>query len=746
MIYSNRFLVFFSLLATTCANLSQLNLCMSSNDLVLPKDNHTIFENLTILVEVLLPCKKPDVLSYTQVIPGIRLGIKHYYQDHVKPCRIELHYRDTACNNALAPYQAFEAYNAGPPHLILGPVCDYALAGAARFVKFWNISLITAGGFASAFHAAKHNFSHEFHLLTTTGLSQMGIAEAIVQFGRKFNWKNYKLIFEPEDTDKYADMEQFCGNILKAFTKELQTTRLGSYTAFSWNDGSIDESIKDKARRVLQKEVGNNYAIILLCLSKNITRELLLVAEELNMIDSGEYIFIDIEMFKSQKQDPRRLGLLTSDEASNFRIKKSLQSVVLVTAFLPDKTNSTFSHFFEELYNETAKEVESNSQEVNPVAIGFYDAITIYTQVINEMRNDLEDITNGFYVTNRLKNRTFYGRLGPIFIDKDGNRETDYSFLNYNPETELFEPIIHFNGTTKSFISHDSRGWRWPNGDDAPPDTPTCGFDNSKCAATSLPRYIVAIISLVIAFCVFGTIALFIYSGLQSDNLSRRFKREAQLVSMTWKIMWKDIALTTSRKNCWNSESRITLMGKNNLRGGSFFETQSTFMSTTALQNEENNSRTVTFSNAFYKGNLVALKKLPVTKIELNRPLLLEMKILKDLQCDHVVRFIGACIEPSHCCLITEFCAKKSLQHILENEEINLDWTFRTSLMTDIVKGMHYLHNTDLKSHGHLTSSNCVVDSRFVLKISDFGLPYLRYEKAKEDEENLEMYNKSNSY
>ena len=41
-------------------------------------------------------------------------------------------------------------------------------------------------------------------------------------------------------------------------------------------------------------------------------------------------------------------------------------------------------------------------------------------------------------------------------------------------------------------------------------------------------------------------------------------------------------------------------------------------------------------------------------------------------------------------------------------------------------QGMSYLHGSDIKSHGNLKSSNCVVDSRFVLKLTDFGLPTLR--------------------
>lgn len=72
-------------------------------------------------------------------------------------------------------------------------------------------------------------------------------------------------------------------------------------------------------------------------------------------------------------------------------------------------------------------------------------------------------------------------------------------------------------------------------------------------------------------------------------------------------------------------------------------------------------------------------------------------------------------------------------QDILENEQIKLDRVFRGSLIHDIVRGMAYLHASEVKSHGNLKSSNCVVDSRFVLKIADFGLHELRRTNADEE-------------
>ena len=37
------------------------------------------------------------------------------------------------------------------------------------------------------------------------------------------------------------------------------------------------------------------------------------------------------------------------------------------------------------------------------------------------------------------------------------------------------------------------------------------------------------------------------------------------------------------------------------------------------------------------------------------------------------------------------------------------------------IQGLECLHKSAVKSHGNLKSSNCVIDSRWVLKLTDFG-------------------------
>lgn len=53
-------------------------------------------------------------------------------------------------------------------------------------------------------------------------------------------------------------------------------------------------------------------------------------------------------------------------------------------------------------------------------------------------------------------------------------------------------------------------------------------------------------------------------------------------------------------------------------------------------------------------------------------------------------------------------------------------------------QGMNYLHNSYIGCHGNLKSSNCVVDSRFVLKITDYGLA--RFRSSCENDESHALY------
>lgn len=209
---------------------------------------------------------------------------------------------------------------------------------------------------------------------------------------------------------------------------------------------------------------------------------------------------------------------------------------------------------------------------------------------------------------------------------------------------------------------------------------------------------------------------------------------------MSWLIKWEDVNRTEENTQT-NQQRKISNKKQGKFEPASLNQlTLTNTMDTKSVQLVEQSDKleeveTVSLLSldarmpdskvVKYKRNWCYLKSINKSKLEINRSLLLEVKKIKDLQNEHITRFIGICLHPSRQFIFTEYCQKGSLQDILENKEIELETSFKHHLMHDIIKGMLFIHGSEIKCHGNLTSANCVVDSRFTLKITDFGVPSL---------------------
>ena len=88
----------------------------------------------------------------------------------------------------------------------------------------------------------------------------------------------------------------------------------------------------------------------------------------------------------------------------------------------------------------------------------------------------------------------------------------------------------------------------------------------------------------------------------------------------------------------------------------------------------------------------------------------------RELHSDNVNPLMGMVHDPPHIFLVNEFCSRGALKDILENDDFKLDDMFLTSILNDLIKGVHYLHNGAIGFHGRLKSSNCLVDSRWLVE------------------------------
>ncbi|XP_052786459.1 atrial natriuretic peptide receptor 1-like isoform X4 [Mya arenaria] len=438
-------------------------------------------------------------------------------------------------------------------------------------------------------------------------------------------------------------------------------------------------------------------------------------AHELNF-DNGEYVFFSIDLFSSKNESTKPWYRENDTQERNEKAKKAYEALMTVTLRKP--TSPEYKNFSREVKRRAKSRYENftyGEEEVNSFVGAFHDAVILYALALNETLQANRSITNGTEITRRMWNRTFRGITGNVSIDDNGDRNADYSLLDMDPVTGEFEVVANYFGNTKRYEQVDGKSIRWAGGlDRAPPDTPKCGFDNSKCPPDKpFPEYGIVIIVLGSLLLIVVVAAFFIY---------RHIKLEAELAEMNWRVKWEDIMLGTiegERKMKKQAASNLSLARR-------YSVTSSCSRDTIAVHLSDVGQRQLFTKTGYYKGAIVAIKSITRTNIAVNKPLLMEIKRIKDLASDHIVRFIGACIDYPHMCILTEYCQKGSLQDVLENEQIKLDWMFRYSLMQDIVRAMTYLQSTEVKSHGALKSTNCVVDSRFVLKLTDFGLHDLR--------------------
>ncbi|XP_023611690.1 LOW QUALITY PROTEIN: olfactory guanylyl cyclase GC-D-like [Myotis lucifugus] len=124
---------------------------------------------------------------------------------------------------------------------------------------------------------------------------------------------------------------------------------------------------------------------------------------------------------------------------------------------------------------------------------------------------------------------------------------------------------------------------------------------------------------------------------------------------------------------------------------------------------------------ALYQGEWVRLKTFEAGMAPELRPSCLRLlRKMRELRHENVATCLGFFLAPGVSALVLEHCARGSLEDLLRNEALRLDWTFQASLLLDLIRGVRYLHHQHFP-HGRLKSRNCVVDERFVLKVTDHG-------------------------
>jgi len=561
------------------------------------------------------------------------------------------------------------------------------------------------------------------------------LAPTLISLFDAFKWKRVAVFIERsalhEDAAEYVVWKMKQENMTIAVKHYLPSPP--NYVPMLNDSDELVIKMRDAKRKA---------RIILFLTSYPIAREALYVAFTESMIN-GEYAFIvcmkDVDEVKRNLKHQFKwyISHFTQTLHTSLDAKKALEAALILAPKLPEAKYSKFIHrlktamgmapFFSNTYIGKVNGTHMEKSQSAPPLWGAraYDAVQLYALGLNKTLQQGKHVRDGRALINNIRSTTFRSILGhDIFVDENGEVGLNYTVLEKRGkrvekigEFVLEHPVDKNTSKVKRKVKLVlSKKIMWPGDGTVPRDSPKCGFEGEKCLPDPQQKEDKGhlFMAIAVALSIVG-IVLFIIPVV----MYRQYRLERELTSQLWKIDPNDLYVYDGRAPSCSSFGSITSNSWSIIEKG---------------------PREKFTTVAIYKGNFVAVKKVNKRTVELGRNVLMELKQMRDIRHENVNMFIGACTEPENILIVTQYASKGSLQDVLENETIKLDNLFILSLLYDIVKGLLYLNTTEIRVHGNLKSSNCVIDSRWVLKLTDFGLYHFKAKQENGDMQTREYY------
>ncbi|XP_068193477.1 guanylyl cyclase C [Antennarius striatus] len=360
------------------------------------------------------------------------------------------------------------------------------------------------------------------------------------------------------------------------------------------------------------------------------------------------------------------LDIYNPDYYVNTTSSKDMQDVLVIT--LPQRNYTSES---KPTYNDT----------VNDYVAGYHDGALLFGKVLRErmLSQKLRGSVEVPLSDNPFGNASFYGMGGHYVLDEYGDRDVNFSFIYTSTVTGEYEILLYFDTSENKTIvvdTHPALSWK---GRRLPNDVP----NNSD----GLNVQDVIMIVLSVSVVVVTVIAVIFY--IQN--------RKERLMQKKWSHIEPHLIAPLDEKEV-------------------------------SLKIDEDKRKDSTFFShrCSYDKKPVILKELKQTDGNFTEDQKIELNTLMSIDYYNLTKFYGTVKFDYGVFGVFELCQRGSLRYILNDkitypDDTFMDMEFKISVMYDIAKGMSYLHSSNITVHGRLKSTNCVVDNRMVVKITDFG-------------------------
>jgi class 3 adenylate cyclase len=549
-----------------------------------------------------------------------------------------------------------------------------------------------------------------------------------------FEWRYITVIVS---TTYYNSAKQL-QNTLKKCTRDKDTEKIIEVQKYNSTSFASTNST-DNFNNAMDQYLSNKNARIFFLHGSDEDNARILVKAFKKKMFNGTWGFVTTEfnMGKVKEWHKKKVDWMKDDAT-----KQMLNLKEVFNGFIDFSTPSVNMKKFEQ---------KLPNQKVTEKDAYLVDAIELYARSFKEAYQAnpgdyLSKTGNGNLsrLMDRMTNTNFQGASGNVKINKNtkdrgfDSYEIKY-FSNGQIEEECTEPL--FRDLNNTAIKECDK-FAWPGDGKKPSDTPKCGFRGELCQQME----VLTIVFIVIAFILISlTIAAFVLYKRNkygnNDLVSKGFIIDAEVIA---KMM------NTKKESEQNNPNQFEQNGK---AGGSIgkgsigsrspmLQEQGNGMELVkkgdAEKMKDDNISIVSNTDSIRERNLnvfkhndqiVMVKKLQRSSVNISRDkdIKMEFKNVRDIHDQNLCAVVAVCLQSPQVSILEQYCSKGGLMDVLQDDTVDLDMMFKMSFASDIAHGMTELHRHGIV-HGRLTSSNCVIDNRWVCKITDYGMHKFREE------------------
>ncbi|XP_062072419.1 retinal guanylyl cyclase 1 [Lepus europaeus] len=525
----------------------------------------------------------------------------------------------------------------------------------------------------------------------TTAPAVTPAVEALYALFRAFRWARVALVTAPQDLWVEAGRALAAALRARGLPVALVT--------------SMEPADPSGAREALKRvRDGPRVRVVIMVMHSVLLggeeqRYLLEAAEELGLTD-GSLVFVPFDTLH-YALSPSREALAAL--ANSSQLRRAHDAVLTLTRHCPPGGSVLDNLRRAQEHQELPSDL--NVQQVSPLFGTIYDAVFLLARGVAGARATAGGgWVSGAAVARHIQDAQvpgFCGSLGrteePSFVLLDTDAAGDRLFVTY-----MLDPA-------RGSLLSAGTPVHFPRGGPGPGPDPSCWFDPDViCNGGVEPGLVFVGFLLLVGL---GLLGAFLAHYVRHRLLHMQMASGPNKIILTV----QDVTFLQpqgGRKVVQGSRSSLAARSVSDIR---------------SVPSQPTDSSNI----GLFEGDWVWLKKFPGDQHVTIRPATkTAFSKLRELRHENVALYLGLFLAgaaevpwaPGEAMLaiVSEHCARGSLHDLLANRDIKLDWMFKSSLLLDLIKGMRYLHHRGV-AHGRLKSRNCVVDGRFVLKVTDHG-------------------------